>query len=446
MLQRLERPLRISLLLSTLVTAVALPQAVLLREARAQTATKQKVAVGAFDGAKSGDTRGVFIEALKADGSYEVTDAEDVKGSAKASAIAEAAKTLGVSAIITGKFARGGVKLKVLSGADGSVLDEVEIKGTGGKLKSNIQDSGVSAVAASLAAVKPEEPAPEEPTEEEASEDSEADASAEESAAPAGDGLSPLDFTAGLRPVHRSFDFHDTLADARPGDGFTQLLTYELPLGPALFIDLNWYPASHFSTGAAEWFGITGGYEKVIAIQSLHREGQPDERTLKTDSQAWYVGGRVRLPFASQQLGLSGTYGQHTFTLEGDSAQPLLPDVKYSYARVMLDGTFRFGEFLAGAHIGKRFVLGTGQMETFWFKNTKTDSLEAGAMVGYRLASMLDLVAGFDWLRYAFDFNPVEKRTYPGVAGGAVDEYLTGHIAFRFHVPGASEATAEPSE
>jgi hypothetical protein len=29
------------------------------------------------------------------------------------------------------------------------------------------------------------------------------------------------------------------------------------------------------------------------------------------------------------------------------------------------------------------------------------------------------------------------------VAGGAVDEYLTGYIAFRFHVPGANEKSSE---
>jgi hypothetical protein len=445
MLQRFERPLKISLLVSTLVAAAALPQAALIREAKAETAEKRKVAVGGFEGAKSGSARSAFIDALKSDGSYEVTDAEDVKPSAKAPAVAEAAKGLGVHVIITGKVAKGGLKLKVMNGTDGSVLEEVEVKGAGGKLKGNIEKSGASAVAAAISAATVEEKPEEPPAEEPASEEAESEATAEVSAAPSGEGLSPFDATAGLRPVHRTFEFNDTIADARPGQGFYQLLKYELPLGPALFIDVNWYPGSHFTTGAAEWFGITAGYEKGFATSSVYREGTPSEETYKTDTQAWYAGGRFRFPLGQHQLGLSGTYGQHTFVLEGDTANPLIPDVKYSHARVLLDGTFRFGDFLAGAHVGKRFVFDTGAMESVWFPNVKADSLEAGVMVGYRLVSMLDLVAGFDWLRYAFDFNPVPMRPEnlrSFVAGGAVDEYLVGHIAFRFHLPGKGEAAA----
>ena len=49
-------------------------------------------------------------------------------------------------------------------------------------------------------------------------------------------------------------------SDVRPTAGYLQLLKYELPLGPALFIDLDWFPASHFTTGPAEWIGLTGGF------------------------------------------------------------------------------------------------------------------------------------------------------------------------------------------
>jgi hypothetical protein len=55
----------------------------------------------------------------------------------------------------------------------------------------------------------------------------------------------------------------------------------------------------------------------------------------------------------------------------------------------------------------------------------------------------LYLVAGFDWLRYGFDFNPVPAGRTGYVAGGAVDEYLSGYLAFRFHVPGKGEKAPE---
>jgi hypothetical protein len=415
-----------------------------------------KVAVGGFDGTKSADARSAFIDALKKDGGYEVTDAEDVKPSAKGKAVAEAAAGLGVSVVITGKVGKGGLKLKVLDGADGKLIDEVEVKGAAGKLKGNIGKSGASSVADAVGKAKgaqKEKPKEDEakPEEEEAKPEEEDKPSETVSAdtSNAGDakGLSPLDLTAGLRPVHRTFEFHDTPYP---------LLRYELPLGPLLFIDLNWFPGSHFTEGPGEWIGITAGFEKGFATQSVFDEGKPTEKTLKTDQQQFYVGGRFRLPIGEHMLGATGTYGRHKFDLAGDdgpcaptamppinSPCPKIPDVNYSYVKVGIDGMFRFGDFMAGARVGKRIVMGTGALKTIWFPNVKAQSLEAGVTVGYRLVSMLDLVAGFDWLRYGFDFNPVDPNRRAYVAGGAVDEYLSGYIAFRFHLPGKGEKAAE---
>jgi hypothetical protein len=463
MLLGVRRPLRITLILSTLVAAVALPQAAQAADSKADSSEKANVAVGGFDGPKADEVRAAFIDALKADGNYEVTDAEDVKPTAKAKEIADAAKGLGVKFVITGKVSKGfGLKLKVL-GANGKQIDAADIKGGAlPKLKSNIEKTGVASVAEALGKTKPkveekaeDKPAEDKPADGEEKKDDDEDKPAEDKPADSeggGKGLSPFDVTAGLRPMHRTFAFHQTIADVRPGQGYLQLLKYELPLGPALFIDLNWFPASHFMTGPAEWIGLTGGFEKGFATQSVFQEGTAAQQTLKTNEQAFFVGARFRLPIAEHMLGLTGTYGQHTFELLGDENGPLIPDVKYSYVKVGVDGMFRFGDFLAGARIGKRFVTNTGALQKVWFPTVKTQSLEAGVTVGYRLVSMLDLVAGFDWLRYGFDFNPnpvrhadplPAKDTTSYVAGGAVDEYLSGYIAFRFHMPGAGESTPE---
>lgn len=452
-----RRSFRIGLFLSTLVTAVASSQALLVTDAKADSSEKVKVAVGGFEGAKSDEVRSAFIEALKKDGNYEVTDAEDVKPSAKGKAIVDAAAGLGVNVVITGKVSKGfALKLKVLNGADGKQLDEAEIKGGAlPKLKTAIEKSGAASVADGIGKAKvKEEPKAEEEKkpEDEAKPDEEKpeeDASAGASTTDNSKGLSPFDLTAGLRPLNRTFTFHQTLADVFPNGGYHQQPKYELPLGPTLFIDLNWFPASHLTTGPAEWIGLTGGFEKGFAIRSVYGEGTPEQKTLQTNEQSFYVGGRFRLPIGEHALGLTGTYGQHTFILTGDegrcsatqaAACPLIPDVKYGYVKVGLDGMFRFGDFLAGARVGKRFVMSTGDLKRVWFPSVKAQSLEAGVTLGYRLTTMLDLVAGFDWLRYAFDFNPVPKGRTFYVAGGAVDQYLAGNIGFRFHVPGAGEA------
>lgn len=458
----LKRFLKVGLFLSTVVTAVATTQAVFVTDVYAAD-EKVKVAVGGFDGDKSGDARSAFIDALKQDGSYEVTDAEDVKASSKQKAIKEAAAGLGVNVVIVGKVSKGGVKLKVM-GADGKVLDEAEVKGAGAKLKAAIAKDGAPAVADGIAKVAPKKEEPKEEPKEEApaeEEEKKEEVSASTSDLPAAsDGLSPLDITAGLRPTHRSFKFHQTIADARPADAcppgnpgamgcFRQLPAYELPLGPVLFIDLNWFPASHFTTGPAEYIGLTAGFEKGFATKSVYQEGTPDEQTLTTNMQQFYAGARFRLPLGAHQLGATGTFGQQTFALEGDADRPRLPDVKYTYVKAGIEGTLRFGDLFFGARVGKRFVMSTGALETVWFPGSvKTSSLEAGFTAGYHLVGPLDLVAGFDWLRYAFDFNPVPRRAAleSYVAGGAVDEYMSGFIAFRFHIPGKAEEAAAAAQ
>jgi hypothetical protein len=474
LLRRWSRAARLALSLSTVVAAALVPQAVFIEEARA--AEKKNVAVGAFEGAKSNEVRSAFIEALKKDGGYEVTDAEDVKHTAKDKAIAEAAKGLAVNVIITGKVTKFNLKLKVRDGANGKTLEEVDIKGgTLPKLKKNVEKTGASSVEGAVGKAKSEkgkagdkkkeeekkkedEKKEEEEkaaaTDEEEKEGEEEEKPADE--APSGPSepgkLTPLEITAGLKPIHRTFDFHQSLREVSTnGAAFGPMLRYELPLGPALFIDLNLYPGSFVSSGAAEWIGITGGFEKGFAVESVSNEGKPAcvapntadcELTLKTDIQQWYVGARFRFPIAAHVLSASGTYGSHNFTLAGDEAHALVPDVKYSYIKADLSATLTFGEFLGGAHVGKRFVLGVGPIgeRTYqdpWFPNAKAQSLEFGVMFGYKLVSMLDLVAGFDFLRYAYDFNPDPPNIHEpkNGAGGAIDDYYTGYIAFRFHLP-----------
>lgn len=450
-----HRGLRLSLLLSSIVAAAAVTQATFVTDAWADSAEKKKVAVGAFEGPKSGDARSAFIESLKKDGNYEVTDAEDVSASAKDKAIVDAAKGLGVSFIITGKVQKTTLKLKVRSGKDGKVLDDASITGNSqAKLQENVASTGAASVAGAMgvkaaAPEKPKEeakPAEEEKPKEEEKEEEEEKPAEEAPADSGGDkGLTPLEVEAGISAVHRTFDFHDTIAELQPNQGYSPMLSYELPLGPAVLIRASVYPISFVSKGAGEWFGVTAGFEKGFAISSVYQENvMGSELTLKTNMQHFYVGPRFRFPIGEHILGLTGTYGQHKFVLVGDEnlSFPLIPDITYSYVKVGLDGTFRFGDILAGARIGKRFVFDTGAMEDVWFKNAKATSLEAGVDVGYRLSSMLDLVASFDWLRYAFDFNPVEPRppAYASyVAGGAVDQYLTGSVSVRFHMDPSAE-------
>jgi hypothetical protein len=150
-------------------------------------------------------------------------------------------------------------------------------------------------------------------------------------------------------------------------------------------------------------------------------------------------------------------YGKHTFSLLGDEVGTtigetygaLVPDVDYGFVRLRADGKLRFGEVLLGANIGTRFVLSTGSLQNDWFENTKGQALELGLMAGYEIMRNLDVVAGFDFLRYGFNFNPlpdppekpagVSQNVYVGnlsvTAGGATDTYISAWLGLRFHLP-----------
>jgi hypothetical protein len=447
-MKSLGRLLRISLFFSSLSLAAIASQTSFEAEARAASSKKPKVAIGGFSGDKKGEARDAFIAALRSDGSYEITDAEDVKSTSNAKAIAEAAKAMEVSVVITGKLnGVASLKLKLLD-ANGKLLDDAEIKGgTRAKLKANIQRNAASSVEDGVdkANVKAQAEASDDDAEhtETSKAQAEAKAEVESDDDDTGGGLSPFDLTAGLRAMRRTFTFNDMIADVRPNQGFARFLKYRLPLGPAAFVDLDWYPGAHFAKGQAERIGITAGYEKGFAISTVYNPDGGPKQTLKTNEQAFYVGARYRLPLAAHELGAALTFGQHTFALDGDDAAPLVPDVKYTYVKLGLDGTLRIGPVSVGARVGKRFVFSTGALGDVWFPGSvKTQSLEAGATLGYRLVGPLEVVAGFDWLRYAFDFNGAPQRAgfESAVAGGAVDNYYSGFLGLRVHWPTDAES------
>ena len=91
--------------------------------------------------------------------------------------------------------------------------------------------------------------------------------------------------------------------------------------------------------------------------------------------------------------------------------------------------------FELGLHVGTRLVSDTGSLGKTWFPHTKTNAIVAGLSVCYRLTPLIGVVAGADFLRYAFDFNPVPQGNGV-IAGGAVDQYISGFAALRVSISG----------
>ena len=242
-----------------------------------------------------------------------------------------------------------------------------------------------------------------------------------------------------MRAVHRAFDYHDTPAQLFPDKGFPSPLTYKLPLGPAVFIRGTFYPGALSKSREAGYIGITGGYEANFATKSVYDEGKPDELQLTTRASEYFIGVRGRVPIAAHEIGLTAAYGQQVFNLLGDEQNPLVPDVSYRYIKLILEPTFKFDDLIIGFHAGIRIVTDTGGLKSTWFPNTKASSFDGGLLAGYQISDLFDILVGVDLVRYAFNFNPIPDNANPNVqaiAGGGTDQFTSGYLALRLHVPG----------
>jgi hypothetical protein len=240
-------------------------------------------------------------------------------------------------------------------------------------------------------------------------------------------GLVAFELAAGPRVMHRTFDFHDPLSDYQRT--LTPPNAYQLPAGPVPFIQGAIYPAAFATRGFAANIGVIGSFEKLVATKT---NGQ------STLGQAFDAGVRVRVPVGGSEIGFAGAYGQHVFklvTVDPGPGTGSVPNVAYTFVRLGADGRLRIADLELGAHIGTRLVLSTGALGQKWFPNTKTTVFEAGVSAGYRLTPLVSVLGGVDLLRYAFDFNPVPQMN-PVVAGGAVDQYISGWLALRLTIGG----------
>ncbi len=236
---------------------------------------------------------------------------------------------------------------------------------------------------------------------------------------------SALELELGGGVTSRHFDYTD--------DIFLSLRNYELDAAPLIFAGARWYPLAHEGNGDLANLGVVGRYAQVFPPTALTRDG----RHFDSSANEFFMGLRGRAPIDEHELGVTAGYGQQRFEISGDEAAPLLPDVAYEYLRVAAEAELRFGEFRAGAELGKRFVLATGELETpAWFPHVSPDAIDARAFVGHALLEDLELRAGVAIVRYFFAMNPQPDDVR--VAGGAVDQYLSGWVAVTWRMRGAS--------
>jgi hypothetical protein len=270
-----------------------------------------------------------------------------------------------------------------------------------------------------------EEVAQAEPPEDE---EEEAPGEEKESQPSAAGKVNALDINLGARFGTRDFVYNDPL----PG-----LRKYGMSLSPNLRLAVRWYPGAHFDDGALSNIGLDLRGEMLVGVTSKNRAGQ------KFDTSAYNFGFGVRgrLPLRRLELGAVLGYGIHSFSLSGTSkADPDVPDAGYGFIRTGLDARWSFSDpqELPGIYVAAQaaylFALSHGEIEDkSWFPHTSGDGIEAEFAIGIAISQVVAVETAFAVQRYFMTFDPKPNdssvRDEGRVAGGAVDQYLSGRVA-----------------
>jgi hypothetical protein len=402
-------------------------------------AAQPRVVVRTFEGPRAKAVRGWIVVLLR-DSDAEVVEDPGLGKLTTAAGYAKAARKVKASAFITGEVKQGKVwslEIGVRDGRSGSELEKLSFKGANfNGLKAEVENTFwvraadlVYRARAPESAVAPEKPEPRkkpkaEPEETEDAEENEK--TAEEPQAARDEAIaqprpSPLGLLVGFRGYSRRFTFHD--------DMFDVMRRYSLGAAPAVFLDAAWYPLAHSQGGVPAHLGVMAGYEHGFATRTNDGAGGD----LETRMMAFFAGLKLRLPLGAHELAASFTYGQHSFTIDGDEQRPF-PDVKYSYLRPALDATFRVDRVSFGGHVGHRFLLSSGALESdTWFPRLTGAGIDLGLFVGQVLWKTLEARAGADLRRYYFTMHPEVSDRY--VVGGAVDQFLSLWAGLHYTIP-----------
>lgn len=231
-----------------------------------------------------------------------------------------------------------------------------------------------------------------------------------------------LELRLGATALRRTFTFNDDPSGTLP--------TYKLNRAPALTLGLDWFPAAHFSEGVLANVGLTGSYSRIFLVKTLGPTGEE----YGTGASDLAAGLMVRLPLGPAEAALSVRYGRQDFTLtSAQGGEAPFPDVSYRY--ITPDVRLRLG-------LGQRWrvygraawlvIQDSGELASEnYFPRQSVGAAEGELALGLLLAPAWELRLGADYRRYFFDLEP--EPGDPLVAGGALDEYLTGTVTLAFH-------------
>ena len=147
-------------------------------------------------------------------------------------------------------------------------------------------------------------------------------------------------------------------------------------------------------------------------------------------------GVRFRQPLGEHVLGIQATVGQQSAGLDAPSAETGIPEISYTLLSPSLDFTLNFGDVAVRTALTYQRCLGFGEISNSeWFPHMQGYGFEGQLGVAYRVSPSVSLQTSAVLRRFVLDMNSRPEDATGGqaeVAGGAVDQYLSGYFGLAF--------------
>ncbi len=390
----------------------------------------ERIVVLEFEGPGSARARVGAVRALGKRPNAELVPKDDFRDAAERleadleqDELTAPATELQVAAVVDGTVTKKGrrwtASVRVRNGLDGAVLGEAQFRGRNpGTLGRAIERGFEKKLGEAVATA--EAPEPPEPVVEDTAPKTRRRRAKKDDAEEDEDRPVAVEFAVLGKLFSRELSYNDDLFDMLRG--------YSLNAGPALKLELRWYPGAHFTGGVLAHAGIDVQYETAFALDSVRAA---DGEEFPTSSQAFSAGLRIRVPIKEHELSVLGAYGGHSFKIEpsgpampGAENTPEIPQVDYRFVKIGLESRIHL---IAGLSLMVRgaylYILETGGIsDSIWFPNLDAGGLQGEIFAVYALPRGFDVRIGFDFRRYFFTLNP--EPGDPRIAGGALDQYL----------------------
>jgi hypothetical protein len=234
-----------------------------------------------------------------------------------------------------------------------------------------------------------------------------------------------IGFGAGFELGARSFRY------TNPTEG--NLRPYDAGGVPMIRLSGELVPLAFASSKLASGWTFLGSYGRSTPLDSTAtiNQGQPNETPVSVPT-TWSeldlgLGYRYRFGDGdASYAGLVGGYGIHTFTFDFDAESDILetqiPDVKYRFIYLGLDGRFAFaGRFAALVGGGTRLVRTTGNIgDNFEKTDVLAFGFDGGLAAGISKSIEARLVGRYDQYNHTF----TEKPEMNIVADGGTDRFF----------------------